>query len=169
MLKDHILLLFTWLKTPFLELESSFLFGKKEGEKETVLAMKGNQEAVPRSSHNQIVSRGQSPSLSSNDLFSPLESLQEYRYVQWFSSGLCAFTLLTTSQIAWVILRKLDYTQDLVNKMIGKGVPKSLLFWIRHPTPGPVGGRPLSHLMVGVLLGNLIVLYLVIKMIYLLP
>ena len=169
LLKDHILLLFTWLKTPFFKLENSFLFGNKEQEKETVLAIKRNEEALPRSSDNQIVSRGQSPSLSSDNLFAPLESLQEYRYVQWFSSGLCAFTLLTTSQIAWVIVRKLDYTQDLVNKMIAKGVPKSLLFWIRHPNPGPVGGRPLFNLMVGVLLGNLIVLYLLIKMIHLLP
>ena len=99
-LKDHILLLFTWLKTPFFKLENSFLFGNKEQEKETVLAIKRNEKAPPRSSDNQIVSRGQSPSLSSDNLFSPLENLQEYRYVQWCSSGLCAFTLLTASQIA---------------------------------------------------------------------
>ena len=125
------------------------------------------------SSDTQLVSRRQQTSSSNNDLpftsSSPLESFEQYRYVQWVGSGLCAFNLLTTSQIAWAILRKLNYTQDLVNKMTDRGFPKFLFFWVRDPNPGPVGEKSLSRSMVIVLVGNIIILYLLVKLIYLLP
>ena len=127
----------------------------------------------PSNKSDPFESPGNSPTSrpgSSHTPNSPLEdTFEKSRYVVWIGSGLCASVLFTTIQIAWVILRKLDYTQDLVNKMIGKGVPKFLLFWIRQPNPGPVDGKPLSQLMIAVLAGNIIIPCILMKMVYFVP
>lgn len=127
----------------------------------------------PSNKSDPFESPGNSPTSrpgSSHTPNSPLEeTLGTIRVVVWFGSGLCMFSLFTSSQIAWVILRKLNYTQGLVNKMIGKGVPKFLLFWIRHPNPGPVDGKPLFQLMIAVLAGNIIIPCILMKMVYFVP
>ena len=175
-LRKYLLPLFTWIKTFFFKVEKCFFSGNQEQEKDTVLSIQGKEEnlSIPKESPISIGTQGQSgnsptfKTFSSHTFGSPLEeTFERSRYVVWIGSGLCASILFTTIQIVWVILRKLDYTQDLVNKMIGKGVPKFLLFWIRHPNPGPVGGKPLFVLMVTVLVGNVIVLYILINMVYL--
>ena len=99
---------------------------------------------------------------------SPLEeTLEKNRYMVWIGCGACASILFTTTQIAWILLRKLDYTQELVKKLTDKGWPAFLFFWIRHPNPGPVGGKPLFALLVGILVGNVTVLYLLVTIVYL--
>ena len=95
------------------------------------------------------------------------ETLGRTQAVVWFGSGLCAFTLLSTTQIAWVILRKLNYTQELVKKLTDKGWPKFLFLWLHHPNPGPAGEKPLFNLMVAILVGNILILYTLMKMMYL--
>ena len=122
-------------------------------------------------SSNQFGFKDTVSTLSNNKpfvCFSPSEeTLKTSRYVVWVGSGVCAFSLFTSSQIAWVILRKLSYTQNLVNKLNDRGWPEKLFFWIRHPDPGVVDGKPLFHFMVVILVLNIIVLYTLMKMIYL--
>ena len=104
-----------------------------------------------------------------HNLGSPVEeTLQKDLSLAWIASGLGVFTLLSTIKIPWIILKKLDYTQELIKKLTAKGWPKFLFSWVHHPDPGPVDGKPLFALMVGLLVGNIIVLYLLMKIIYLL-
>ena len=132
-------------------------------------------QVVPRDrfSGESDYSPDNSPSLGarfrdSHNPNSPLEeTLKLDRYTVWIGSGSCAFVLFHTIRIAWIILRKLDYTQELVKKMTDKGWPKFLFVWISHPEPGPVGGKPLFTLLVGILLGNIIVLYILMRIMYL--
>ncbi len=122
----------------------------------------------PNSSQTQPACRENPSSLSNDDsLYSPLEFLQKDQCIQWINFGLCVGILTTTSQIAFAILRKLNYTQELVKKMTNKGIPKKLFFWIRHPNPGPGPEKALFHLMVGVLIGNAIILYTLMKIMHL--
>ena len=144
----------------------------------------GNNLPERSSAQNQVVPKDRpsgesdyspdnSPSLGarlrhSDNPNSPLEeTLERNRYTVWIGSGSCAFILLSTIRIAWIILRKLDYTQELVKKINEKGWPKFLFFWISHSQPGPVGGRPLFTLLVAVLVGNIIVLYFLMRIMYL--
>ena len=131
-------------------------------------------QLVPRdkplgaSDYSPNYSPGAGASLRHN-LGSPVEKIFEgNQLLVCIISGLGASILVSTIQIAWVILRKLEYTQELVNKLTDRGVPKSLFFFVRHPNPGPVGGKPLFTLLIGILMGNIIVLYFFLKIIYLL-
>ena len=124
-----------------------------------------------RSSGDHLVSREESPSRSNNDWLhtvgSPLEeTFEKARFVVGVGSALGISILLTTIQIAWVILKKLDYTQELIKKLTERGWPNWLFFLVRHPNPGPVGGEPLFRLLIGILVGNVIVLYFLMKMLY---
>lgn len=125
-------------------------------------------------SSNQFGFKATNSSLLNNKPFVCFSSLEEVKghlgralATLWVGSGTCAFSLFVTSQIAWVILRKLNYTQNLINKMIAKGVPSFLLSWIRHPRPGVVDGKPLFQLLVTVLVLNALILYTLVKMLYL--
>ena len=123
-------------------------------------------------SETQLFPRDRSLSENNNDFGSPAsphENSDEDLYLQWLGSGLCAATLLMTSQIAMGFLRKLNFTQSMVKKMIDKGVPTWFLSWIRHPNPGLLPEKPLFFLMVCILAGNLIILYVLIVMVHIIP
>ena len=143
----------------------------------------GTDPCKGRSSQRQVVSReqplskpdpyespGNSPTFrppSSHTPGSPLEEIfEKARFVVLSCSALGAITLFTTIKIVWVVLKKLDYSQEWVKRMTDKGWPKFLFFFVRHPNPGPVGGKPLFVLLITVLVGNIIVLYILLKMIY---
>ncbi len=141
---------------------------------------KGTNPPEGGSAQNQLVARdqrvsdpfespGNSPtSRPYHSPGSPLEeTLEKNRYVVWIGSGLCAYTLLTTIKIAWVILKKLDYTQEVIKRLTDRGWPNWLFFFVRHSNPGPVGGKPLFRLMITILAGNVIVLYVLMRIIYL--
>ena len=153
-------------------------FSTQEGTDRSVKASKPQNQLVATDQSlkksDPFDSPGSSPSFGPrlpDAANSPLEEVNDHLgralATLWVGSGTCAFSLFVTSQIVWVILRKLSYTQDLINKMIAKGVPTFLLSWIRHPKPGVVDGKPLFHLLVAVLVLNALILYTLVKMLYL--
>lgn len=151
--------------------------GRSPGSKDERLWPSSDQDStsIPmegRSSESHLVCKDKEKSLSSSndDLSfsaSPLEALEKDRHLQWAGFRLCVGALLTTSQVALGVLRKLTYTQDLVKKMTDKGIPKGLFFWIHHPNPAPLAEKPFFILMVCILAGNLILLYVLMKMLHL--
>ena len=119
----------------------------------------------------QLVPRDQSLSSSSDDWpdtsASPLESVVKDRHVEVAGFGLCLSVLFGTSRVALGVLRKLSYTQEIVQKMVDKGVPKRFFSWIHHSNPGNIPEKPLFCLMLIILAGNLMILYLLMKILHL--
>ena len=126
----------------------------------------------PSTSESEILCKDKENLLSSSndDLSfspSPLEPLEEKRYLGWLDFGLGVGILITTSQAALTVIRKLNYTQELVKRMINWGCPPWLISWFPYSNQGPPPEKPLFHLMMGVLLGNFILLYVLMRMIHL--
>ena len=128
----------------------------------------------PNNSGSELFCKDKEKSLSwrNDDLSfsaSPLEPLEKERYVQLGGFGLCVGLLAGTSQIALAVLRKLPYTQQVIERMTNWGCSRLLLSWLAHSNPGPLPEKPLFHLMVWVLLINVVILYVIMKMIHLIP
>ena len=88
----------------------------------------------------------------------------EKQSMQWLGFWGCLVVLSLTSHLYVAILRKLNYTQELVKKMTDKGWPKWIFSWITHPNPGPVPEKGFFGTMLFFLTMNLIYLYFLIKM-----
>ena len=140
--------LFFYLFSTFLSIDTEWVCENQFGLKDTVSTLSNNKPFV---------------------CFSPAEEqvLKKDRYEELAGFWLCVGALLGTSRVALAVLRKLSYTQNLVKKMTDKGIPKKLLFWIYNPNPGPLPEKPIFCLMVCILVGNLIILYVLMKMLHL--
>lgn len=77
---------------------------------------------------------------------SPIEAVEKYLYWGGFVISLCAIYI--SNQVAIAVLRRLNYSQNLVKKLTDRGWPRWVFFWIDYPTPGRLTEKGLFHLMV---------------------
>ena len=94
--------------------------------------------------------------------FSPLEEMQQYRH--WAGFVISLISIYFCNQIAFGVLRRLNFTQEWAKGMIAKGWPKWFFFWIRFSHSGQLNERALFHLMVCILIFNLLTLYMIVRL-----
>ena len=93
---------------------------------------------------------------------SPPEQIQKYHY--WAGFVLSLVSIYFSNQAALAVLRRLNFTEEWVKGMVGKGWPRWLLFWLRVDKPGQLTEYALFHFMMCILPLNLIILQIVVKM-----
>ena len=99
--------------------------------------------------------------------FSPAEQKGHYcieKSKYWGNLGGCTACLVVTNQIAFAILRRLQYTQEWVKKLTHGGLPKWLFSWVTSSNPGGCPEKGLFNSMVSILVINLLILYFVLFM-----
>ena len=93
--------------------------------------------------------------------YSPLEDVQKFHHWGGFFISLAAIYI--SNQAVLNVLRRLKFTEGWVKGMVDKGWPKWCFFWLKYDKPKQLNEKGLFHLMVCILILNLVILYIIVR------
>ena len=98
--------------------------------------------------------------------WSPLERslVDRNGHSQWANCEIGVGVVLTISHSCIGIARRLDHTQRWKERMIDKGFPRFLFFWISNSKPEQISEKSFFYFFVIVFVSNLIILYALFSM-----
>ena len=123
-------------------------------------------QGEPSLSKTGSTSHSQLPSPGSPTWHSPLEKdvVEKDWHSQLSNFGLALGMLLGISHSCVKLLGKLAYTKWWLKRVVEKGYPRFLFFWIPNSKEEPVSERRLFNLLLCIVIFNFVILFALCKM-----